>query len=123
VSFFLKACTYAGVKTGTHWKTPPAAANGTRRRVIVRKPEGITGEQQQRGDADDSGNSGEPGTDVATVRLRSGGTLTLALAGSSLMMPKDDRNFVFGIVDLMQEYDQPGESSGATDADDEEGAP
>lgn len=103
VSFFLKACAYAGITTGTHWKTPPASATGTRRPKAAKSAQngGTPPKDEPRGD------SGDPSQDVATVRLRSGGTLTLALSGSSLTMPKDDRNFVFGIVDLMQEYDEP----------------
>lgn len=107
VSFFLKGCTYADLATGTHWKTPPASTSGTKRKATPRR-DALEGEKDR---ADEQKDVQPRGEDVATVRLRSGGTLTLALDGNSLVMPKDDRNFVFSIVDLMQEYEQRADNS------------
>lgn len=107
IAFFMKACAYAGVPVGTHWKTPPAPATAKRvlRRRTTTDPVNPEPENPRDGDGDD-----DHGSDVAVVRLRSGGVLTLALQGNSLTMPKDDRTFVFGIVDLMQAYEQAPEA-------------
>ena len=52
---------------------------------------------------------------MAIVELQGGVTLTLAIDGSVLTMPKADRDFLFKIVDLMQGYTLP-----ASDADEED---
>ena len=47
VSFFLKAAAYAGVSTGTHWKTPAAATSGTSKRRVKVDPQVKVTETQQ----------------------------------------------------------------------------
>jgi hypothetical protein len=75
VSFFLKASAYAGIQTGTHWKTPPASTSSSTRRRATKEKNGSetpdpSGETQ---------NSTSLSGEIVTVDLGDAGRVVVAV--------------------------------------------
>jgi hypothetical protein len=100
ISFFLKACSYAGVQTGTHWKTPPASATGSPRR---RTPKG----NENGGDQKPFVPPPPPPPDDHTrvVTLRGGGEISLSVNMNPLVLRGSERKFFNDLVDLLDNYE------------------
>jgi hypothetical protein len=119
IAFFLKASEFAEVPTSRHWKTPGAAqrraarpGSGTR---TTSKRGGGTRVQEEEPPAPPSAPASSE--NVHSIQLKSGETLTLRLTGNLLAMPRDDRTFVFSLIDRMQDYEAGVEED---DSDEEE---
>lgn len=100
ISFFLKACAYAGVQTGTHWKTPAASATGSTRRRTPKTTD----------TADDTPPPfvpPPPPTDEHTrvVTLRTGGEISLSVNMNPLVLRGAERKFFNALVDLLDDYE------------------
>lgn len=112
ISFFLKACNYAGVQTGTHWKTPAASASGAPRRRAVNK--GTSGNNG----ADPSSQQKPPPPPAASddhsrvVSLRSGGEITLNVSMNPLVLRGAERKFFNALVDLLDDYEDQAAQQG-----------
>ena len=106
-AFYLSGAKYAEIKTGKLWKTP--AANRKKRTPTAKREtarESSPGEDAATGDIE-----------AVTISLTSGATLTLGCSAPTISLPRDDRDFVFSIVDSMREY----EGDTGSDAVDDEG--
>ncbi len=91
LSFFLQACQYAGIPLSPllRSRVRAGAAGGARRRA----PAGTVPAQPQ------------PAALSRTVRLTSGGTLTLTADVDLFSLSAEDRSFLFHLIDTIQSYD------------------
>ena len=103
VSFFLQAAKYADL--------PMSPLLGKKTRTGIRKRR--AGEESVNGDGITEALSTEPGMlpkgTCRTVTLRSGGKLSLALEANLFDLSASDREFVFGMIDKLQEYEKSRE--------------
>ncbi len=114
VRFFLSAAEFAEVPLSTLLRGKRRAATGTRsvRRKAARK------KTPNRG----AGAAPPPasGGTAKTVRLQSGGTLTLSASLDLFSLNAADRGFVFELIDRMESYQEPVEESQEQTAEDAE---
>lgn len=110
VAFFVQAAQHAGIsvsphilqKTRTRSAAPKtlARANGrTLRNQSGASPTDQAREAQQRPTETTESNT-------RSVRLRSGGALTLSYSVDLFDLDREDRDFVFGLIDQLREYGQ-----------------
>lgn len=102
VRFFVSAAEYVGTElspllTGKKSNGGAARTPTTRRRGVRKPPAALTGGQQ---------NEEFAGT-AKTVRLQSGGTLTLSATLDLFSLNTEDRKFVFELIDKLDGYAQP----------------
>jgi hypothetical protein len=104
--FFLAAAEYLGIqvspllqrdKTKTLGVTTPA-----RRRRTRTRPD----DEREDDEDDDDSESPQPAAESRSVELRSGGTLTLSATTKFMALSAADRNFVFGLIDKLEEYER-----------------
>ena len=104
VSFFLQAAKFSGL--------PMSPLLGKKTRVSGRRRK--TGEESGNGTSNTVALSTEPGTlprsTSRTVTLKSGGKLSLSLEANLFDLNSSDREFVFGIIDKLQEYEKSKET-------------
>lgn len=112
IRFFLSAAQFGDVDLSPHFSVPAAP----RGRSVRRRSSGSSG----------SGGGGKAGRgtvtppsggDASSVRLPSGAVLTLTVSQTVLSLQREDRNFILGLVDQMQDYGDAQEA----DEEDEEG--
>ncbi len=103
-SFFLKAAKYAEMPMST-WLGQKTRASGSRKK---RSEFGAKGHDSIRDailpPAQVQGTS-------KTIELKSGGKLTLILSANVFDLNSDDREFVFGMIDKLQEYGRKNETA------------
>lgn len=105
--FFLSAVQHAGIPVSRLLQ--PKGGNGTgaaptprRRRTVPRpRPEAQNPPLAP---------SGIGGSTSRVVMLRSGGTLTVSAAADLLNLSGDDREFVFGLIDKLADYEKKAEA-------------
>ncbi len=93
--FFIAAAKFAEIHISSHVKV--GAANGTtspRRRRVSKRPHDLPLPNIATGG----------GGETRTVRLVSGGTLTLSATTSFMLLSPTDRSFVFELIDKLNEY-------------------
>jgi hypothetical protein len=135
-SLFLSAAKYAEVPVSAWWKVgKPVTVNG-KRKVIRRTKTGAIAADQMVQDRDEvevevlTPPAPPPGAaGSTTIPLASGGSLTFSYSVDLMVMSREDRNFVFQLIDQMQEYRQAtsaahspvvGDADDDLDADEEE---
>jgi hypothetical protein len=91
VSFFLQAAVYAGLPLS----------------VLLRKKT-RRGELRRAAPRHAPARPAAAGGESRTLRLRSGGALTLSMDVKFLELSREDRQFVFGLLDEMTAYEQAG---------------
>lgn len=104
--FFLSAVQYVGIPVSRFFKisgaTPGGSSNGTRtkRRTTSRlkSAEPEAGELEEREE--------RPSGTSRVVKLKSGGTLTLAASLDLFQLSPTDRTFVFGLIDELDKYEK-----------------
>jgi hypothetical protein len=115
IRFFISAASYAGIPISSHVTKTTKSTNGTttnrRRRVARRKTDA--------GSATPAITLG--GGESKTVKLGSGGTLTLSASIAFLSLDKSDRLFVFDLIDKLAEYEAAHPASEPDEPQDEEG--
>jgi hypothetical protein len=106
--FFLNAAAYLGIAVSPlllrdRTKT---IGNGTvtRKRRVPRPRLEEQGDDD--GDEDEEDRPESPAAESRSVQLRSGGTLTLAATTKFMSLSSADRNFVFGLIDKLEEYEK-----------------
>lgn len=99
VAFFLAACNYAGITVSRHWHTPRVPPSGKPRKSALASE--LASEEDEIGEANDR----TPAANVRELTLRSGGVVTLGLSVDLFSLTTEDRNFVFGLIDKMTEYE------------------
>ncbi len=100
IAFFISAAKFAGIQLPPTWEKARFSVT-TKKRTTAKK-----GAQGDEDDADDDSDEDEdPSTgERKTIPLRGGGTLTLIASVNFLSMPKEDRKFVFEVIDLLDGY-------------------
>ena len=108
--FFLNAAAYVGIEVSAlllRDRTKPTSngAVARKRRVQRQRPDEPV-------DDDDDDDPSEPAAQSAaesrSVELRSGGTLTLSATTRFMTLSAADRQFVFGLIDKLEEYETQG---------------
>ena len=96
IRFFLDSCDYTGLKGSPLW----AKAKKTIRRP-PRKGEGLPKHERIE-------RTGDKRTQlsVKTVQLQSGGTLSLSLSVDLMALSREDREWLFGLIDQLNAYGQ-----------------
>jgi len=113
VRFFLAAATYAGIPLSqmlTRDRTRrPGNGRGPKKRFVIAKAKAKPAEMEPP----------PPPTGGAsrTIRLQSGGALTVTATVDFLSLSSDDRQFVFEMIDKLANYEQP---QAVDDTDDDE---
>lgn len=100
--FFLAALAYLGIEVSERLlrdKTRALGGGTTTRRKRLSRPDGPDDEEE-----DDEGEQAQAG-ESRSVTLRSGGTLTLSASTKFMALSSTDRNFVFGLIDKLEEYE------------------
>ena len=99
VAFFLAAAKDAGIILPTHLKTRQMARTARRR-----NSRGSTN-GTQKGESATLPVTDQPNGATRTVSLKSGGTLTLSASVDLFTLGAEDREFVFGLIDRLTEYE------------------
>jgi hypothetical protein len=98
IRFYLSAAEFAGVSRSPLWKSPKAGATGPRRgRPKKDKGSGTNG-------SGDTPLTPPSGQSLRQFALPSGRTLTISIDGDVLALDRDERKFVMGIVDQIEEH-------------------
>jgi len=100
VVFYLQAVEFAGAPNSPHFKPPrqPKVEGSRSKRSKPTTPESKIRETLSPPPA-------EPGKSLGRVVLPSGGTVSLDLNVDLYKLDKDERNFVFGLIDQMREFE------------------
>lgn len=112
--FFLSAVEYADIPVSQLLKSGKAANGGPTTRRRGRKPKQQKPAEQVNTPPPLGGAPPPTGGESRSVTLKSGGTLTISATVGWLSLSTSDRNFVFGLIDKLAEYEQDA-------ADDEQG--
>jgi hypothetical protein len=107
--FFLAALAYVGVAVSPlllRDKTKPIGNGGAarRRKATTRLRPDTAGVEED--DSDDEDDDPIQVGESRYVTLRSGGTLTLSASTKFMALSPSDRNFVFGLIDKLDEYEK-----------------
>jgi hypothetical protein len=121
ITFFLKAARFANIALSPFLLTQ-IRNTATRRKRVKGKDSGgaIGGKNGSNGSAEVPPVVPNSSITVTThkVALMSGGTLTVAIAANPFKMPQKDRDFVFSLIDMLQQYE--GQRSFNEDSDEQE---
>jgi hypothetical protein len=110
VRFFLSALAYLDIPVSSLFgrtKVGPGGTNGVRRRRTLKPRAEEPGDLVPK--SDDKQIIPASGT-ARVVTLTSGGTLTISVSLDLLRLSAADRQFVFGLIDKLEEYEQKKES-------------
>lgn len=106
--FFLSAASYLGVTVSPllmRDKTTSGNGNAAPRRRRVVRTARLESAQESAQMAHELGEDEPPSVDQRTVALKSGGVLTLSTTTQFMSLSKEDRAFVFDLIDKMTEYE------------------
>jgi hypothetical protein len=109
IAFFIGATKYADIPLPPTWEKTKFPITTKKRSSAKGTAKGGSEDDDQDDDFED-----EPGVsgEQKTITLRGGGTLTLIASVNFLAMPKEDRRFVFEVIDKLDEYDsEPANTS------------
>lgn len=101
ISFFIGAAKFAGIPLPPTWEKTRFAIT-TKKRTAKKGTARIEDGEEDDEDIDDDPDSASG--ERKTISLMGGGTLTLVASVNFLAMPKEDRNFVFEVIDLLDGY-------------------
>lgn len=108
ITFFLHAAKAADVSVSPHFRPPKVSPSPTRARRA--KPQKVT---------EATGGSSEgiasPAVESHTIELSSGGTVTVSCTTSFLALTKQDRDFLFELVDRLKGYAEDHAATGASE--------
>ncbi len=96
VSFFVQAAQYAELPLSTYLTRRRGRKRRNGRQVSKPDPTGAVA----------LADSPAPQGTSKTIKLKSGGSLTVSVTFDAFAISQDDRNFVFGIVDQLAKYDR-----------------
>lgn len=123
IRFFLAAAQYAGVSLSPFLLKENGKPQTPRRTAAARRPRPTDGARQENSPPPlvDPPSSPPAGSgEERIVKLASGGTLTLTASVGFMKLPKADREFVFGLVDQLDEYEaKHAKTAVNADADDD----
>ncbi len=100
IRFYLSAAEFASIPRSPLWKSPKAGASGPRRG----RPKKDKDTTRTNGSADTPPTPPRPGQSVREFVLPSGHTLTISIDADVLALEREERKFVTGIVDQIEEH-------------------
>lgn len=108
-SHFLMAAKYADVPVSRFFKVPgrtagPAANGGPRKRTAARRSKAADTTKNPAGTG--SGNEAAGAAGRTVINLASGGQVTFGYTADLLVMSREDRDFVIGLVDQLRDYQE-----------------
>jgi len=106
ITFFLQAAKFADIPLSSFLTEKIRNTSGTKRR---RKSETETEVQHQKPQMQQTSGSSR------SVELADGGTVTLTISVDAFSLGKADREFVFGLIDQLQKYDDEHSVEGDED--------
>ncbi len=109
-TFFLKAAEYAKVPLSSHL-TRRSRKSGPRRKKATATGKLKTNAPPDQNDKPTGGTEITGGREAKTIKLRHGGKLMLVLDVNLWDLKAEDRSFVFGLMDEIEKYENPGEPS------------
>ena len=110
-TFFLQAARYAGVPLSNFLTEKIRNTNGTKRR---RKADGESGIRNEKPALSNTSGSSR------SLVLAGGGTITLTVSVDVFSLGKEDRDFVFGLIDQLQKYEAEHPSEEEEEQDEEQ---
>lgn len=110
ITFFLHAAKAAEVALSPHFRPPKASPSPSRaRRTKVQKASELREALGTQGPS--------PAAESHTIELVSGGTITVSCTASFLALTKEDRDFLFGLVDQLKGYAEDHSGSSGRDTE------
>jgi hypothetical protein len=97
MTFFLHAAKDSGLPLSPHFRPPAATASGRPRRTSKAKAKPAAEPVQA---------TPTPAAESHSIRLRSGGLVTLSCTTEFLALSRADRDFLFGLVDALRDYEE-----------------
>lgn len=97
ITFFLHAAKAAELPLSPHFRPPKASPSTSR----AKRPRPSKAQQPQ---VESAAQASAPAAESHTIELLSGGTITVSCTASFLALTKDDRDFLFGLVDQLKDY-------------------
>lgn len=118
ITFFVQAAQYAGMPVSTYI-TSRARQAVTPRVIVARARQNGALPSQKPASATTAATIGS-GTagNTKTIKLRSGGTLTLSVAVDWFAVEREERDFIFGLIDDLTEHEKWTEEGDAPDSED-----
>jgi hypothetical protein len=112
-TFFLQAARFAGIPLSNFLTEKIRNTSGTKRR---RRADGEIDTRSQRPiSANTTAGSSR------SIALAEGGTITLTISADVFSLGKEDREFVFGLIDQLQQYESDHPSAGDEEEEEENG--
>jgi hypothetical protein len=120
ITFFLKAARFANIPLSAFLMTQIRNSATRRKRTKGKNAPLVTGETG--GDTLNPVTPSTPGAETHSIRLVSGGTVTISISFNPFKMPPEDRTFVFSLIDKIQDYEKshPLEALVGDDEEDEQ---
>lgn len=110
-TFFLHAAKDSGLPLSPHFRAPAATATSRSRRTSKAKAKPPVASAQA---------EPAPAAESHSIQLRSGGAVTLSCTTEFLALSRADRNFLFGLVDSLRDYEagNPADGGGGDEGND-----
>jgi hypothetical protein len=109
VTFFLQAAKFADMPLSNFLTEKIRSTSGTRRR-----PATVSGAGKR---VTNGTPSGIANTNTKQLQLASNGTIEMTISYDPFLISKDDRDFVFELIDKLQQYDDAHPSEGGAGED------
>ena len=121
ITFFLKAARFANITLSPLLLTQ-IRNTASRKRRTKGKDSGTTPARENGdGQAQQVAVTGNATTDTThRIDLVSGGTLTFTITANPFKMPQKDRDFVFSLIDMLQQYEREHPVGGNNDEEEDE---
>jgi hypothetical protein len=104
--FFLAATAYLGIPVSPLLLRDKTKAGGAATKSGQRKRRVKRTDEDPEDDLDDLDDDPPSAGESRSVTLKSGGTLTLSASTKFMALSSADRNFVFGLIDKLEEYEK-----------------
>lgn len=114
ITFFLKCAKFAEMPLSPYLTSQIRAT----RKKRSQRPRQENGSEQSAQAASQSVSN--PAATVHTIHLESGGTLSVSITANPFKMPQTDREFVFSLIDKLQEYENTHSSEDSEDEEENE---
>ena len=115
ITFFLHAAKAAELPLSPHFRPPKASPSTSR----AKRPRPSKAQQPQ---VESAAQASAPAAESHTIELLSGGTITVSCTASFLALTKDDRDFLFGLVDQLKDYASQHRTLASDSAKDHDGS-
>lgn len=107
MTFFLHAARDCGMPLSPHFRAPSVSTGTRPRRAAKAKPK----------PPPPAAAAETPAAESHSIRLRSGGVVTLSCSTEFLALTREDRDFLFGLVDALRDYEAINRTDGSAQGD------